>query len=83
MTPAGFRRIALALEGAVEGATRACGFRVANRVFASLGYPDSLTACRPNAPQQRAHLRNTRRRSSQSKGNGRAGLHARAPAIRR
>ena len=41
MTATGFRRIALALEGAVEGAHFGhADFRVGNRIFASLGYPD-------------------------------------------
>ena len=41
MTAAGFRRIALALEGAVEGAHFGhADFRVGNRIFATLGYPD-------------------------------------------
>jgi len=41
MTPAGFRRIALALTDVVEHAHHGHpDFRVGGRVFASLGYPD-------------------------------------------
>jgi hypothetical protein len=59
MTAAGFRRIALALEGAVEGAHHGhADFRVGSRVFATLGYPDrshGMVGLTPD--QQRAHLR--------------------------
>ena len=59
MTAAGFRRIALALEGAVEGAHFGhADFRVGNRIFATLGYPDrshGMVGLTPD--QQRAHLR--------------------------
>lgn len=42
MTSDAFRRIALALEGAVESAHHGHpDFRVGGRVFASLGYPDA------------------------------------------
>ena len=59
MTPTGFRRIALALEGAVEGAHFGhADFRVGNRIFASLGYPDKLHGMVILTPdQQRAHVR--------------------------
>ena len=41
MTPNGFRRIALGLEGAIEGAHHGHpDFRVGGRIFATLGYPD-------------------------------------------
>ena len=41
MTSAGFRRIALALTGAIESAHHAHpDFRVGGRPFATLGYPD-------------------------------------------
>ena len=40
MTPASFRRIALSLEGATEGAHGGhADFRAGGKVFASLGYP--------------------------------------------
>jgi len=59
MTAAGFRRIALALDGAVEGAHHGhADFRVGNRIFATLGYPDGshgMVALTPE--EQRAHLR--------------------------
>ena len=59
MTAAGFRRIALALEGAVEGAHMGhADFRVGNRIFATLGAPDrshGMVGLTPD--QQRAHLR--------------------------
>ena len=41
MTPAGFRRIALALKDAIEHAHHGHpDFRVGGRIFATLGYPD-------------------------------------------
>ena len=59
MTPAGFRRIALALDGAVEGAHHGhADFRVGRRIFATLGSPDrshGRVALTPE--QQRAQLR--------------------------
>ena len=40
MTPAGFRRIALSLQGAIEGAHGGhADFRADGKVFATLGYP--------------------------------------------
>jgi len=59
MTPAGFRRIALALEGAVEGGHHGhADFRVGNRIFATLGYPDkSHGMVGLTVDQQRAHVR--------------------------
>ena len=59
MTAAGFRRIALALESAVEGAHHGhADFRVGNRIFATLGYPDTSHGMVVLTPdQQRAHLR--------------------------
>jgi len=42
MTPHGFRRIALGLTGAIEGAHHGHpDFRVGGRIFATLGYPDT------------------------------------------
>ena len=42
MTPNGFRRIALGLNGVVEGAHQGhADFRVDGRILASLGYPDA------------------------------------------
>jgi hypothetical protein len=41
MTPDGFRRIALGLEGAIEQAHQGHpDFRVGGRIFATLGYPN-------------------------------------------
>jgi len=59
MTAAGFRRIALALEGAVEGSHHShADFRVGGRVFATLGYPDNAHGMVSLTPeQQRAHVR--------------------------
>ena len=59
MTAAGFRRIALALDGVVEWAHHALAdFRVGGRVFATLGYPDKSHGMVTLTPeQQRAHLR--------------------------
>jgi hypothetical protein len=60
MTPAGFRRIALALEDAVEQAHHGHpDFRVGGRVFATLGCPDrkhGMVALTP--AQQRSWVRN-------------------------
>jgi len=59
MTPAGFRRLALALEGAVEQAHHGHpDFRVGSRVFATLGYPDrkhGMVALTPD--QQRDYVK--------------------------
>lgn len=42
VTPQGFRRIALRLEGVVESAHHGHpDFRVGGRIFATLGYPDA------------------------------------------
>jgi hypothetical protein len=59
MTAAVFRRIALALAGAVEGAHMGhADFRVGNRIFATLGSPDRSHGMVGLTPvQQRAHLR--------------------------
>jgi hypothetical protein len=59
MTAAGFRRIALALDAAVERAHHGHpDFRVGSRVFATLGYPDRLHAMVGLTPeQQRTYLR--------------------------
>jgi hypothetical protein len=41
MTPAAFRKMALSLDGAVEGAHGGhADFRAGGKVFATLGYPD-------------------------------------------
>jgi hypothetical protein len=60
MTAAGFRRIALALEGVVEGGHHGhADFRVGGRIFATLGYPDKSHGMVKLTPeQQRAQLRN-------------------------
>ena len=53
MTPAGFRRIALGLDGAIESAHHAHpDFRVEGRIFATLGYPDKKWGCVMLAPEQ-------------------------------
>lgn len=59
MTPAGFRRIALGLEDAVEHEHHAHpDFRVGGRVFATLGYPDRSHGMVSLTPeQQRARVR--------------------------
>ena len=60
MTSAGFRRIALALEGAVEQSHHGHpDFRIGGRIFATLGYPDrkhGMVALTPG--QQRSWVRN-------------------------
>jgi hypothetical protein len=59
MTAAGFRRIALALDAAVETAHHGHpDFRVGSRVFATLGYPDRLHGMVSLTPeQQQTYLR--------------------------
>lgn len=59
MTAAGFRRIALALDGVVESAHHGHpDFRVEGRVFATLGYPDNAWGMVNLTPdQQRDWLR--------------------------
>jgi len=53
MTPAGFRRIALGLEGAVEEAHHGHpDFRVGGRIFATLGYPDTKHGMVVLTPEQ-------------------------------
>jgi hypothetical protein len=59
MTPNGFRRIALGLNGAVERAHHGHpDFRVAGRIFATLGYPDNKWGALMFTPdQQRTWVR--------------------------
>jgi hypothetical protein len=53
MTPAGFRRLALALEGTVEQAHHGHpDFRVGGRIFGSLGYPDKQWGMVVLTPEQ-------------------------------
>jgi len=53
MTANGFRRIALGLDGAVEGAHQHHpDFRVGGRIFASLGYPDAKWGMVVLTPEQ-------------------------------
>jgi hypothetical protein len=53
VTPAGFRRIALGLEGASEkGHHGHPDFRVGNRIFATLGYPDATCGVVVLTPDQ-------------------------------
>ncbi len=55
MTPEAFRRLALALPGAVESAHgNHPDFRAAGRVFASLGYPDDAHGMVKLKPEQQA-----------------------------
>ena len=57
MTPASFRRIALSLEGATEGAHGGhADFRAGGKVFASLGYPGKDWAVVKLAPDQQKML---------------------------
>ena len=52
MTPDEFRRLALSYPGAVEGAHQGhADFRVAGRVFASVGYPSDAFAAVMLTPQ--------------------------------
>jgi len=59
MTPNAFRRIALALDGAIESAHHGHpDFRVGGRVFATLGYPDRTCGMVSLTPdQQRSRTR--------------------------
>ena len=53
MTPAGFRKLALALDGASEGAHGGhADFRSGGKVFATLGYPDETWAMVKLTPDQ-------------------------------
>jgi hypothetical protein len=53
MTPAGFRRIALGLKGAIEHAHHGHpDFRVGGRIFATLGYPDKKWGMVSLTPEQ-------------------------------
>jgi hypothetical protein len=57
MTPAGFRRIALGLDGVVEQAHQGHpDFRVGGRVFATLGYPDRKCGMVALTPDQQRGL---------------------------
>jgi hypothetical protein len=57
MSASRFRRAALALSGAVEGAhQRTADFRVGKRVFATLGYPDDAWGTLKLTPDQQSML---------------------------
>jgi hypothetical protein len=57
VTPNDFRRLALALHGAVESShLRHPDFRVGNRIFATLGYPDDRWAMVKLKPDQQTML---------------------------
>jgi len=57
MTPNDFRRLALALPGTVESShMRHPDFRVGNRIFATLGYPDDNWAMVKLKPDQQILL---------------------------
>ena len=57
MTAAEFRRMALSLPGAEEGAHQAHpDFRVGGKIFASLGYPDEAHATVIVSPQDQDFL---------------------------
>jgi hypothetical protein len=57
MTPAAFRKLALAMPDAVEGAHGGhADFRAGGKVFASLGYPDAAWAVVKLAPEQQEML---------------------------
>ncbi len=52
-----FRRVALALPGAVEGAHQGhADFRIGKRIFATLGYPDDDWGMVKLTPEQQAML---------------------------
>jgi hypothetical protein len=55
VTPAAFRKAALALDGAVEGSHMGTAdFRANGRIFASLGYPDAAFAMVKLSPDEQA-----------------------------
>jgi hypothetical protein len=57
MTPAAFARIALSLDGAIEGAHGGhADFRAGGKVFASLGYPNKDWGMVKLAPEQQQML---------------------------
>jgi hypothetical protein len=57
VTPNDFRRLALALPGTVESShMRHPDFRVGNRIFATLGYPDDKWAMVKLKPDQQTAL---------------------------
>ncbi len=57
MTPAAFRKLALAMPDAIEGAHGGhADFRAGGKVFASLGYPDAAWAVVKLAPEQQEML---------------------------
>ena len=57
MTPASFAKIALSLDGAVEGAHGGhADFRAGGKVFATLGYPDKGWGMVKLAPEQQQML---------------------------
>src|SRR3954465_7402055 len=57
MSTSRFRRIALALPGAVEGAHQGhADFRIGKRIFATLGYPDDSWGMVKLTPEQQAVL---------------------------
>ena len=57
MTPAAFRKLALALDGASEGAHGGHpDFRAAGKVFATMGYPDRDWAMVKLTPDQQRML---------------------------
>ena len=57
MTPAAFAKIALSLDGAVEGAHGGhADFRAGGKVFATLGYPDKDWGMVKLAPEQQQML---------------------------
>jgi hypothetical protein len=57
MTPAAFARLALALDGTVEGAHHGTrDFRVGGKIFATIGYPDAAHAMVKLTPDQQKML---------------------------
>jgi hypothetical protein len=57
MTPAAFRKLALSLDGAAEGAHGGhADFRACGKVFATMGYPDKEWAMVKLTPDQQRML---------------------------
>ena len=57
MTPAAFAKLALALDGAVQGAHHGTtDFRVGGKIFATMGYPDRAHAMVKLTPDQQKML---------------------------
>ena len=65
MTPAAFAKLALALDGAVQGSHHGTtDFRAGGKIFATMGYPDAAHAMVKLTPDQQRMLVAADRRCS-------------------